>query len=269
MDSTAVRTVTENNIADTIIDTLFINERRNINKKISIDDIRGYISPIRDAWANRVTYSGDNCNEKKIREVQHIFKSLGSGVTWIVNEKQIGEKLSEKLISCGFKPARYHKVAGMIFKESQLKDIPHPEIEIEIHKAEQATIERHIDTITRASSLHDTEYVRYQMAYDEDISSIVYFAYEKGNSEPIADAKSIFLENGKVHLLSGAAVLPEYRNMGVYSALLKYRINEAARKGVTTHVIQSHRNSSFSTCARFGFIEVCSLEFYEWNPKEL
>lgn len=267
MDLTVVHTQAENNIADTIFDALFINERRRTSSKVAIDDIRGWSTPIKDAWANRVAYSGDNCNEEKVREVQRFFNALGAGVTWVVDEEQIGEKLPETLVSCGFKPSRYHQVAGMVLEGPAEVTHSCEKIEIKIREVDDETVQQHIQSVVEASGLQNDQYVRHIMAPDENISSTIYFAYKEHDPKPIGYAKSCFLENGKVHMLLGAAVLPEYRNLGVYSALLQYRLDQAEKKGVSTHVIQSHRSSSFSTCARFGFREASSMEFYEWSPE--
>ncbi|WP_438952329.1 GNAT family N-acetyltransferase [Porticoccus sp.] len=267
MDLTVVQTQAENNIADTIFDALFINERRKTSSKVAIDHIRGWSTSVKDAWANRVAYTGDNCDKEKVREVQQFFNALSAGVTWVVDEESLGRKLPEMLVSSGFKPSRFHQVAGMVLEGPAEATHSCEKIEIEIREVDDETVQQHIQTVVEASGLHSEQYVRHIMAPDENISSPVYFAYKKHCPKPIGYAKSCFLENGKVHILLGAAVLPEYRNLGLYSALLQYRLDQAEKKGVSTHVTQSHRSSSFSTCVRFGFREVSSMEFYEWGPK--
>lgn len=258
--------MTKSSLTETIFDALFINEKRTTSKKLEIADIRGWLTPVKDAWANRVACTKKTCSAEKIQAVQQFYKASESGFTWVVDERQVEEKLPEQLIACGFHPARFHQVAGMALQGvSRATNTCHG-VDLDIQEVDQDVIDSQMDAVIRASGVNNDQYVRLIMSRDDNITTIVYFAYENNKEGPIGYAKSCFLENGRVHMLLGAAVLPEYRNQGIYSALLQHRIEVAERQGVTTHIIQSQRNSSFSTCARFGFREVSSLELYEWHP---
>lgn len=258
--------MTERNLTETIFDALFINEKRTTSKKLEIADIRGWLTPIKDAWANRVACTINTCSAEKIQAVQQFYKASKAGFTWVVDERQIEEKLPEQLIASGFHPARFHRVAGMALERASGVTNTCHGIDLDIQEVDQEVVDAQMDAVIRASGVNNDQYVRLIMSRDANITTTVYFAYENNKEGPIGYAKSCFLENSRVHMLLGAAVLPEYRNHGVYSALLQHRIEVAERQGVTTHIIQSQRNSSFSTCARFGFREVSSLEFYEWHP---
>lgn len=258
--------MTESNLAEAIFDALFINEKRTTSRLLDMPDMRGWLTPIKDAWANRVACTKKICNTQTIQAVQQFYKASKAGFTWVVDEQQVKEGLPEQLTACGFHPARFHEVAGMALQGQSSVTQTYHGMDLNIREVDQKTIDAHMKMIVEASGVHNDQYFRLVMSWDENITTAVYFAYENTQKGPVGYAKSCFLDNGRVHMLLGAAILSEYRNQGIYSALLQHRIDVAQKQGVTTHIIQSQRSSSFSTCARFGFKEVSSLEFYEWQP---
>ena len=64
-----------------------------------------------------------------------------------------------------------------------------------------------------------------------------------------------------------AATLPESRGHGVYSALVKRRLDDAHADGLEAAVIQADRDTSAPICAKLGFAELCSMEVYAWSPE--
>jgi GNAT superfamily N-acetyltransferase len=93
-----------------------------------------------------------------------------------------------------------------------------------------------------------------------------YFAYLDGPS-PVAWSYLVYLPNSPVVLLGGAATLPEARGKGIYSALVKRRLEDARRDGREAAVIQADRDTSAPICAKLGFRELCALEVYAWSPE--
>jgi ribosomal protein S18 acetylase RimI-like enzyme len=69
----------------------------------------------------------------------------------------------------------------------------------------------------------------------------------------VAGGASLRLENG-VAQLAGAATLPAYRRRGVQTALLRYRLGEAARRGCDVAFVTTQPGSkSTENVQRFGF----------------
>lgn len=60
-------------IEQLIIDSLFVNEKRLNNTPLNIVDIRGWVSPIRYGWANRICFTGDECRGETIQAVVDFF----------------------------------------------------------------------------------------------------------------------------------------------------------------------------------------------------
>lgn len=57
--------------------------------------------------------------------------------------------------------------------------------------------------------------------------------------------------------LIGSAVLPEYRNRGVYHALLQYRFNRDRKAGCELLTVQARVGTSEPILRRLGFQEYC------------
>ncbi len=94
-----------------------------------------------------------------------------------------------------------------------------------------------------------------------------YFAYLGGSAEPVAWSYLVYLPESHIVLLGGAATLAEARGKGIYSALVKRRLEDARRDGREAAVIQADRDTSAPICAKLGFRELCSLEVYAWSPE--
>jgi GNAT superfamily N-acetyltransferase len=99
-----------------------------------------------------------------------------------------------------------------------------------------------------------------------NVKSRGYFAYLSGDA-PVAWSYLVYLPGSPVVLLGGAATLPESRGKGIYSALVKRRLDDARADGREAAVIQADRDTSAPICARLGFRELCSLEVLAWSPE--
>jgi len=66
--------------------------------------------------------------------------------------------------------------------------------------------------------------------------------------------------DGRSMYLVGSAVLPEYRNQGVYHALLQYRFNRAKEARCELLTVQARVGTSEPILRRLGFQEYCKFE---------
>jgi predicted GNAT family acetyltransferase len=92
-----------------------------------------------------------------------------------------------------------------------------------------------------------------------------YFAYLDSDA-PVAWSYLVYLDESPIVLLGGAATLSEVRGKGLYSALVKKRLDDARADGREAAVIQADRDTSAPICAKLGFRELCSLEVFGWMP---
>lgn len=93
-----------------------------------------------------------------------------------------------------------------------------------------------------------------------------YFAYLDGE-RPVAWSYLVYVPNSPIVLLGGAATVPEARGHGLYTSLVKRRLDDAHADGREAAVIQADRATSAPICAKLGFRELCSLEFYAFVPQ--
>jgi hypothetical protein len=95
-----------------------------------------------------------------------------------------------------------------------------------------------------------------------------YLAYLKDIPEPVAYASMIYLPDQPIVVLYCAATLEAYRGRGVYTSLVARRLADAYRDGARAAVIQAVRSTSAPICQKLGFIELCGMDWYIWEPEE-
>lgn len=250
-----------------IVDSLFLPEKRHDIALIDIHGMRGYVSPFTHAHANRIALNGDSDNvEKIIEEAIDFFENVNSGFTWVVRSADIDARLPEKLLNHGFTASGFHKVAGMYLEYPVVSQDKSPDIMVREITGDE--IIENIGIITRAYGGSTTEYLRYiynpSNYYGDNVYSRMYLAFLADTEEPIGYASCFYIDNAYV-VFRGAAVVPEHRRKGAYAELFRQRLIDARSVGIEKFLIQSSRDSSYSTCVRLGFEEICPFELYQWS----
>lgn len=256
-------------IADRVVDGLFIQESTGENMHVPVKGIRGWISPFADSYANRVITTNTHCRSETIQAVMGFFSQRSAGVTWVVRQDEISSGLPQMLMEMGFKPGRYHKVAGMFLQTDTVRHTPDSEVYIRnvTPDDEEALLET-IIAATKMSSIEHQRYLfRHGAAPGNSVRHLSYLAYVAGVSHPVGYGKSAYFSDHQTVMLNGAGVIEAFRCRGVYAQLLQHRMQAAIECGRKDFIIQSARDSSFPTCVRFGFQEVCEMEFYQWSPE--
>ena len=257
----------QKNIERVIVDSLFISENRPDNTIVDIPGMRGWFSPFNEPYANRIGLVSECDVDSSIKEAIDFFRNRNSGFTWVVRPGDIDAGLPEKLIMNGLTPSRFHKVAGMYLKSSVIPETKTPEISVREITGDE--IIANMGVIARAYGAASEEYMKHlyaPSAHYDGVLSKMYLAYLDDVQEPVGYAYCSHLENNSVLMLRGAAVVPEHRCKGAYKELLRQRLVDACKNSVSHFVIQSSRDSSYSTCRRLGFEEICPLELYQWSP---
>jgi GNAT superfamily N-acetyltransferase len=261
--------VNNKEIEKLIVDSLFINEKRLNSTPLDIADIRGWISPIRDGWANRISFTGSICKDETIQAVIDFFAKRKCAFAWILRPQDIHSGLSEKLLSHGIEPSYFPEVSGVYLETDGIGEMKNSNITI--CNVTDENLESYLDMISRAYGENTDTSVRYFNIVPEAERAAVmkyYIAYTADSEDPVGYAKTGYLQNGEVSLLMGAAVLEEYRGQGVYSELLRYRIQQGINDGIHHFISQASRNTSYNTFKRFGFKDICDLQIYGWSPAQ-
>lgn len=79
---------------------------------------------------------------------------------------------------------------------------------------------------------------------------------------PIGNGTYRISSDGQTMYLIGSAVLPEYRNKGVYHSLLQYRINKSKEEGCQLLTVQARLGTSEPILRRIGFKEYCKFDMF-------
>jgi GNAT superfamily N-acetyltransferase len=95
-----------------------------------------------------------------------------------------------------------------------------------------------------------------------------YLAFMKDIPEPVAYASMIYLPDQPIVVLYCAATLEPYRGRGVYTQLVARRLADAYKDGARAAVIQAVRNTSAPICQKLGFVELCGMDWYIWEPED-
>lgn len=89
-----------------------------------------------------------------------------------------------------------------------------------------------------------------------------YLAFLPGEEVAVGAGVSIYDDASRTVILAGAAVSPDHRRRGVYTALLHKRLADARDDQMGAAVIQAVRATSAPICTALGFTELCSQTIY-------
>lgn len=89
-----------------------------------------------------------------------------------------------------------------------------------------------------------------------------YLVARTQDGEVIGNGSYRISSDGQTLYLVGSAVLPEYRNRGVYRALLQYRFHRAKEAGCKLMTVQARVGTSEPILRKLGFQEYCKFEMY-------
>ena len=230
---------------------------------LGIPGVRGRITALSHPLANLVGMArlDDRSAEATISRVKERYGDKAFG--WITGPNTTPGDLNRRLERHGLQHA--DAIAGMALTDLDRDIATNPAIEIrEVSPVETA---REDEMMGRAYGMpRDVAalFVRI-LSVATAIRTRSYFAYVDGGA-PVAWSFLVYVPHSPIVLLGGAATLPEHRGQGMYTALVKRRLDDARADGREAAIIQADRSTSAPICAKLGFRELCSLEFYAWSP---
>jgi len=236
---------------------------------IDIKGVKGWISEYSESYANRIGFVDEaHLEPSLLKRAIDYFAKREQAFTLAMGQEGVLNKIPQQLQKMGFTPCHYHQLAGMCqVAPFHYKNTPDGVL---IKKVEREKILMFQELYARAFGLPLS--IIKHLYYPSDLATLQscnYMAFLEGVHHPIGFAVSVFLNDlagEKILLLKGAAVLPEYRKRGVYRALIQKRLLDAQKEGFDRAIIHSDRSQSYQTCRDLGFREICSTEFYQWNP---
>jgi GNAT superfamily N-acetyltransferase len=198
-----------------------------------------------------------------IHAVKDRFAKEHKAFGWVVGPLTRPPDLARQLGEAGLQPiAHLAGMAAPLDLEIRAND------KVKIREVDAAEQNRETDMMGRAYGMPpEIAALFVKMVSDSPgVRSRGYFAYLDGPS-PVAWSYLVYLPDSPIVLLGGAATVPEARGKGIYSALVKRRLEDARRDGREAAVIQADRDTSAPICEKLGFRELCALEVYAWSPE--
>ena len=196
-----------------------------------------------------------------IVQVQDFFAKRRHAVGWWLNPSSTPVDLASRLEAAGF--SRVIEQAGLALTDMQRDIRCNPSVTVR-----QATIADRDDVIrlyTAGYPLPEQLAAVYCDVLPLVESGSHYLAFLDGVEGPVSVSSMFSPPDSTIAVMQGAATLNEHRGHGIYTAMMAKRLADARYMGKDTAVLQGDRKTSAPICAKLGFKEVCSIDFYAWG----
>ena len=256
------------NYHDYLINGLFfVPQYRSDAADISIPDLCGWTSSIKNSYANRVRFRSTTGSKESLQEILHVAKQLHIGLTWIVSDIQYHNGVGAMLMNAGFKLGRFSLLDGMHLNTNSFMQ----PVEDDIFRVSATDTLEHLSLITDSYGHDSNDTTIFLNRSNINLGSLnfrYYYGFKKGSADPIGYARSIFDSKNRLVYLSGSAVLASNRRQGLYRQLVTARIRDAVLMGYTNILVQADAQTSSKFLSQVGFERVCNIRFFEWTPRD-
>jgi hypothetical protein len=237
-----------------------------LSTPLGINGMQGRVTSLSHPLANLVGMAQlpDNDAVLTIEAVKKRFAKERKAFGWVVGPLSRPLDLGRRLGEAGLQPIAH--LAGMA---APLDLAIKANSKVQIREVTPEEQSRETEMMGQAYGMPTEVAALFVRLVTESpgITARGYFAYLRGSPEPVAWSYLVYLPDSPVVLLGGAATLAEARGKGIYSALVKRRLEDALKDGREAAVIQADRDTSAPICAKLGFRELCALEVYAWSPE--
>jgi GNAT superfamily N-acetyltransferase len=195
-----------------------------------------------------------------IAQVQEFFGQRQHAVGWWLNPSSTPVDLVSRLEAAGF--SKVIEQAGQVLTDLNREMRCNPAVRVR-----RATDADRADVIR----LYTAAYPLPEALSDVycDVLRLVdghhYLAYLDGVDAAVSVSSMFSVAGSSIAVMQGAATLTEHRGHGIYTAMMAARLADARAMGKDTAVLQGDRSTSAPICAKLGFEEVCSIDFYAWG----
>lgn len=234
-----------------------------LTEELGVPGLRGRTTAYSHPLANIVgdAHLDEEAADATVDRVMRRFKGQRKAFGWVTGPSTTPRDLPRRLGKTGMTPIAH--LAGMAVTDLDLEIPVNPSVRVrEVTPAE--TIDAS-EMMARAYGLPADVTTMFNRLV-ASVQSRAYFAYLDGDA-PVAWSYLVYIPRTPIVLLGGAATLSEVRGQGLYSALVKKRLEDAHADGREAAVIQADRDTSAPICAKLGFRELCSLEVFGWMPE--
>jgi len=210
--------------------------------------------------------TADNVNEVTQNILTRFFKQ-DKAFGWIVGPNSTPNKLTQYIEGNGMEKAI--ELAGMVYDRLNVPISANRNVIIrEVTPADVDIASTLLSESIGFTPEGGRATVEALALSDSLLKRRAYMAYLPESDVPVAYASMIYLPDQPIVVLYCAATLEEARGRGVYTSLVSRRLADAYRDGAQAAVIQAVRDSSAPICRKLGFVELCNLDWYIWEPEE-
>lgn len=234
-----------------------------LTEDLGVPGVHGRVTALSHPLANLVgmAHLDERTADATIARVKERFAGRAFG--WVTGPSTTPADLPQRLERAGLRNDDH--LAGMA-----LTDLAHPIAApaVRIEEVAPRDASRESDMMSRAYGMPRdvNDLFTGILGARGPIRARGYFAYLDG-ARPVAWSYLVYIPGSRIVLLGGAATVPEARGQGLYTALVKRRLDDARADGAQAAVIQADRATSGPICAKLGFRELCALEFFSWSPE--
>ncbi|MGP6207235.1 GNAT family N-acetyltransferase [Cuniculiplasma sp. SKW3] len=243
-------------------------------KRVKIEGIKGYVSPINSEKVNHVGIADLKETEADytIEKVIDFYKKENKSFSWIIGPTSRPKDLRERLIRYGFNYDEEGSAFGMAMRTKDVDLKINPAFDVESVSLD--FLNEHIDLMVNsfgmgmdnnaamavlmmARALNSTE------RYGDQIKA--YVAREKTSGELVGFSILELDIEDHFGILDGAAVMPKYRGRGIYKNMVWARVKDAEKLHIEYLIIHAMKNTSAPICERSGFEKMCELNSYSYK----
>lgn len=226
------------------------------NEIIQTNSVQIITSPIPGEYFNFAVPRGENPNDLDLDEIQKEFNKANNKLSFFIPEKKQGLGFEEYFVRNGFKLEASDCWVG--YDASSYKD---PQINSQIEIVTSQTF----DKFNNMLSIIFNDFPGNDK-YMEILKNILegklklnspglklelYLILDKG--KPASGAGLFYSNEGNFAYLHDAGTLEEYRGKGYQSDLIKYRVNQALKKGINRiYSSVEFGSKSWSNCIKCG-----------------
>lgn len=235
-----------------------------LTEDLGVAGVRGRVTPVSHPLANAVamTRLDERSADAAVGRVVARFREARKAFCWITGPLTTPADLPRRLEAAGLRHAE--RLAGMALEDLATPIPADPAVRVREVTIDEALAAREMMARAYDLPVDATELFVRILANAAPIRTRCYFAFD--GPDPVAWSYLVYVPDSPMVLLGGAATLPEARGRGIYTALVKRRLDDARADGRGVAIIQAVRETSAPICAKLGFREVCSFELYVWSP---
>jgi len=227
-----------------------------------------FTGPVERHSSSFVLYSRltDENADDVIRAQIAYYRRYGLPFEWKVYDHDTPPDLRERLLVHGFKPRERDAIMVLNMREASMAILQPVEEDVRrLTEPGQVKI-----LIALLEDVWQTDFSGLRTLLEEDLwkrpsFSSIYTAYV--DNVPACVGWIQFPENSQFASLWGGSTLPQYRDRGLYKAVMATRVQEAIRKGYSFLTIDASRMSR-PIAEKYGFHLLTYAHACMWHPKQ-